>query len=151
MADDVMKYKDFLGSVHFSAADDQFVGRIEEIDDLVTFEGSSVAELKRAFKEAVEDYVELCAAAGKPVRRSFKGSFNIRIGPELHRSAYRCAVEDGISLNQFVQQSLEHEVAKHSPTYRYEERSVAETADDDDTAGGDGSRGSGRDRGKDDA
>lgn len=140
MAHDVMKYKDFLGSVHFSAADDRFVGRIEEIDDVVTFEGDSVAELKAAFHEAVEDYIELCAAAGKPARRSFKGSFNVRITPELHRNVYRCAVEDGISLNQFVQQALEHEVAAHTLSYRYGERAVAESSgsdsDDDRDDGG---------------
>jgi len=131
-----MKYKNFLGSVHYSAEDDRFVGRLEEIDDLVTFEGSSVTELKRAFHEAVEDYIELCAAAGKPAGRSFKGSFNVRITPELHRSAYRCAMEDGISLNQFVQQALEHEVARRSPSYRFEERTVAETSNAIDGDGG---------------
>ncbi|MDA3951501.1 MAG: type II toxin-antitoxin system HicB family antitoxin [Spirochaeta sp.] len=137
MAHDVMKYKDFLGSVHYSAADERFVGRIAEIDDLVTFEGSSVAELQRAFEEAVEDYIELCAAAGKPAGRSFKGTFNVRITPELHRNVFRCAVEDGISLNQFVLQALEHEVARRTPSYRSEERFVAETSDDGD----DGDRG----------
>jgi predicted HicB family RNase H-like nuclease len=57
---DVLKYKDFIGSVHYSAEDDCFFGKVEGVDDLVTFEGRDVDELKRSFRVAVEDYVELC-------------------------------------------------------------------------------------------
>jgi hypothetical protein len=57
---DVIRYKGYLGSVHFDAEDEVFHGKIEGIQDLVTFEGQSVAELKNAFQEAVEDYLALC-------------------------------------------------------------------------------------------
>lgn len=57
---DKLKYKHFTGSVEFSADDEVFFGKIEGINDLVMFEGTSVNELKSAFEEAVEDYIELC-------------------------------------------------------------------------------------------
>jgi predicted HicB family RNase H-like nuclease len=107
---DVLRYKDFIGSVHFSADDDCFFGKIEGIDDLVSFEGRDVNGLKRSFREAVEDYVELCRAAGKPLQKSCKGSFNVRMPADLHRKAARKSALLGISLNQLVRRAIEKEV-----------------------------------------
>ena len=108
---DIIKYNDFTGSVHFSADDDIFFGKIERIDDLVTFEGSSVAELKKAFTQAVEDYLELCSLKGKAPQKNYNGSFNVRIKPELHKKIALKARDEGINMNQFVQKALEREVA----------------------------------------
>ena len=108
---DVLTYKDFLGSVHFTAEDKVFHGKIEGIRDLVTFEGRSVAELTKAFHEAVNDYLELCKQADKQPERSYKGNFNVRVSSELHRKAAEKAKKMGLSLNQFVQKALEDEVA----------------------------------------
>jgi len=107
---DKIVYNGFLGSVHFSAADEIFFGKLEGIDDLVTFEGSSVRELKKAFKEAVEDYIELCQTKGKNAQKSFKGSFNVRITPEIHQRAFRKAKLEGKSLNQFVKEAIEKQL-----------------------------------------
>jgi predicted HicB family RNase H-like nuclease len=107
---DVLRYKDFIGSVHFSADDDCFFGKIEGIDDLVTFEGRDVDELKRAFREAVEDYSMLCRRAGKPLHKSYGGTFNVRMPAELHQKAARKSALLGISLNQLVQRAVEREV-----------------------------------------
>jgi len=106
---DVLRYQDFLGSVHFSAEDECFFGKIEGIEDLVTFEGRDVDELKRSFREAVDDYIDLCRRANKPLFRSYNGSFNIRIPAELHRKAARKSALLGISLNQLVQRAVENE------------------------------------------
>jgi len=62
---DVMIYNDYLGSVHYSTRDEIFYGKIEGINDSITYEGSSVSELKTAFEEAVMDYLELCHLNGK--------------------------------------------------------------------------------------
>ncbi len=107
---DRIKFKEFIGSVHFSAKDEVFYGKIEGINDLVTFEGTSVRQLKKAFKEAVEDYIELCKEAGKEIFKSFKGTFNVRINPELHSKAFEKAVIEGKTLNQFVKDAIEHKV-----------------------------------------
>lgn len=107
---DVLTYKGFIGSVHFNAEDGVFHGKIEGINDLVTFEGSCVDELTRAFRQAVEDYGALCREAGKEPLKSCKGSFNVRVSPEIHRKALLKAAMMGISLNQFVQSAIEKEV-----------------------------------------
>lgn len=104
---DVIKYKDYLGSVHYSAEDEVFYGKVEGIDDLVSFEGRDVQEIKLAFQEAVEEYEQLCTLTGKQKEKTYKGSFNIRITPELHRLAARRAVEMGISLNQLVERAMQ--------------------------------------------
>jgi predicted HicB family RNase H-like nuclease len=76
---DVLTYKGFIGSVHFSNSDKVFHGKLEGINDLITFEGRNVSELTTAFRGAVNDYLELCKEAGKNPERSYKGSFNVRI------------------------------------------------------------------------
>jgi len=107
---DVLTYKGFMGTVHFSAEDKVFHGKIEGIDDLVTFEGHSVEELKKAFHNEVDDYIALCKEMGKEPIRSYKGSFNVRISPEMHRKAVERATKKGLSLNQFVQTAIEKEL-----------------------------------------
>jgi predicted HicB family RNase H-like nuclease len=105
-----LRYKDLLGSVYYSPEDDCFHGRIEGIDDLVTFEGRSVTELKTSFKEAVEDYIALCRKVGKDLARSYAGSFNVRIPTDLHKRAVRKSASEGISLNRLVRRAIEKEV-----------------------------------------
>ena len=109
---DRLEYQDFLGSVHYSDKDEVFFGKLEGVTDLVTFEGASVKELKRAFREAVNDYIELCEQLGKPMSKTFKGSFNVRVSPEVHRKAYGKALKQGKTLNQFVKDAVEREVAR---------------------------------------
>ena len=112
MTQNIIEYKEFIGSVNYSDTDECFYGKIEGINDLVTFEGSSVKELKRAFKNAVDDYLELCREAGKEPYRSVKGSFNIRIEPKLHYDAIYTAFKKGISLNQFVADAIKKNIDK---------------------------------------
>ena len=105
----ILKYKDFIGSVNFSSDDDIFFGKIEDIDDLVTFEGDNVKEIKKSFQEAVNDYIEICTIANKKLHKSYKGTFNIRLTPKLHRTLALKSIENGISINQLVQSTLEKE------------------------------------------
>ena len=115
----ILKHEGFIGTVHFSATDDIFFGKIEGIDDLITFEGQDVTGLKNAFIEAVEDYKSLCVQAKKSIHKSYKGSFNIRIAPELHKKAVQRSLMLGISLNQLVQKAIEEEVKNHSMDTHY--------------------------------
>ncbi|MDR0302666.1 MAG: type II toxin-antitoxin system HicB family antitoxin [Treponema sp.] len=107
----LLQYNDFYGSVEFSAPDECFFGKIIGIADLVTFEGESVDNLKKAFTEAVDDYLVLCKEAGKEPMKSYKGSFNIRISPDLHRAAAVIAGKKGVSLNTFVEKAIYDEVS----------------------------------------
>ena len=106
----VLQYRGFLGSIDFSPEDECFHGRIEGIDDLIGFEGRSVDELQKSFRDAVEDYVELCRTAGKGLQKSYGGSFNIRISSDLHKRAVRKSISEGISLNRLVRRAIEKEV-----------------------------------------
>ncbi len=108
---DAMIYKGYIGLVHFSAEDEVFHGKIDAINDLIMFDGKSVQELKKAFHEAVDDYLETCKKMHREPNRSFKGSFNVRISPDLHRKAAHKATMMGLSLNQLVQKALEENVA----------------------------------------
>jgi len=111
---DFLIYKDFIGSVHFNADDEVFFGRIEGIEDLISFEGQSVTELKKSFEESVDDYIDICKENGKDLEKSYKGSFNVRISPEIHKKAKRLAIMKGISLNQLIQKAVEEEVSRES-------------------------------------
>lgn len=104
---DVLQYKEYLASVHFNAADEVLYGKLLGIDDLVTFEGTSVKELKKAFHEAVDDYIETCKQLGKEPNKTYKGSFNIRIGTELHREAAIFAAMNNTSLNDLIKSCIE--------------------------------------------
>jgi len=110
MNNNMLKYNDFYGSVEYSAADECFFGKIIGTSDLVTFEGKSVSNLKKAFIEAVKDYLVLCKEVGKEPQKSYKGSFNVRISPELHKAAAVIAGKKGISLNTFVEKAIYDEV-----------------------------------------
>ena len=110
MTDNMLKYKDFYGSVDYSASDECFFGKIIGTADLVTFEGESVAKLKKAFNEAVEDYLILCREAGKEPQKTYKGSFNVRLSPELHRRTAMLAKKRNMSLNSFVEKAITDEI-----------------------------------------
>lgn len=108
---DTMTYKGYIGSVKYSEEDEVFHGKIEGISDLIMYEGQSVTELKAAFHEAVDDYLETCKEMGREPQKSYKGSFNVRVPFDLHRKAVEKAIRLGISLNQLVQKALEEKVA----------------------------------------
>jgi predicted HicB family RNase H-like nuclease len=106
--DDVLEYKGYYASVHFSSEDDVFYGKLMGIDDLVNFEGASVKELKKAFHEAVEDYLETCEELGKEPNKTYKGSFNVRISTDLHKAAAVYAAMNNISLNDFIKTAIDY-------------------------------------------
>lgn len=104
---DILQYKSYFASVQFSAVDEVFFGKILGINDLVSFEGTTVKELKAAFEEAVEDYLETCTALGKEPEKMYKGSFNVRIPSELHRQAALVSAGKNMSLNDFVRYAID--------------------------------------------
>ncbi|MBI5606498.1 MAG: type II toxin-antitoxin system HicB family antitoxin [Deltaproteobacteria bacterium] len=111
MTKDILTYKGYVGSVHYSADDEIFYGKIESINDLILFEGTNVADLKKAFQEAVEDYLATCKTLTREPDKKYKGSFNVRIAPDLHKQAAIKAIKSGISLNQFLQRAIMHELS----------------------------------------
>ena len=113
---EILEHKGYYASIHFNADDEVFHGKIIGINDLVSFEGTTVKELKAGFKEAVEDYLETCAELGKEPEKTYKGSFNVRIPSELHREAARHAALKNMSLNDFVRLAIDYLVHKAPET-----------------------------------
>jgi len=106
----ILTYRGYIGSVQFSADDNVFFGKLEGINDLITFEGETVNELKEAFCYMIDEHIKDCEAENIPVEKSYKGSFNIRLTPDLHRKAAITAKMNGITLNTFVKESIEMRV-----------------------------------------
>jgi predicted HicB family RNase H-like nuclease len=110
----VLEHKGYTGYVEFSDEDEVFFGRIVGIRDLVTFEADSVVKLKKAFKDAVEDYIATCKKLGKDPDKEYKGSFNVRLKPKIHRLAAIKSATLKMSLNQFVEKVIEKEIVGNS-------------------------------------
>ena len=121
---DIIEHKNFYGSVHFDSDDNILYGKIEGISDLVTFEGNTVLEITNSFHEAVDDYIEICKINNKPIFKSYKGNFNIRISEELHKKAVIKSLSMGISLNQLVKKAIEHEIFRSSWYFQTEMASI---------------------------
>ncbi len=106
-----LTYKGFIGSVAFSEEDNIFFGKLEGVNSLINFEGESVKELKTAFHEAVNDYIAYCEAEGIPAKKSYSGTLNVRISPETHSRISILANRAGISINAFIKEALDKQVA----------------------------------------
>ena len=107
-----LEYKGYIGTVILSPQDRSFFGSIFGINDLVTFEAADFDSLEEEFHKAVDDYLETCENLGRQPEKAFKGQFNVRIDPALHKElAYR-AVRDNCSLNQYVENALRKAVEK---------------------------------------
>ena len=101
-----MKYKGYETAVRFDDETEMFYGEVINTRDVITFQGKSVTELKREFKNSVEDYLEFCRERNEEPDKPFSGNFVLRISPELHRKLYKKAKLSGKSLNSLIEESL---------------------------------------------
>ena len=101
-----MNYKGYTGNIVFSEEDGVFHGKVIGIKSLISFEGDSVKSITQDFHNAVDEYLEFCAENNTEPEKPFKGSFNVRIGTELHREATFAAFSKGVSLNAFVEDAV---------------------------------------------
>jgi predicted HicB family RNase H-like nuclease len=107
-----VEYKGYIGSIEYSSEDKCFFGKLEMIDDLVTFEAENANELETNFQNAVDEYLQTCQMLGREPQKVYKGVFNVRISPDLHKKIYQEALKAGISLNAYIQQTLSQHVLK---------------------------------------
>ena len=101
-----MTYQGYAAHIEYSDEDACFVGHIAGIRDIVGFHGESVAELRAAFEEAVEDYLETCQKVGRPPQKPYSGKLMLRIPPEVHAHAAMMAETHGKSINQWAAEVL---------------------------------------------
>jgi predicted HicB family RNase H-like nuclease len=106
----MMEYKDYIGHVEFDHEAEIFHGEIINTRDVITFQGKTVDELKSAFRDSVEDYLEYCAKLGQPPEKPFTGKLMLRIPPDLHRKIYVSAKQSGESINAWIKDQLEKRV-----------------------------------------
>ncbi|QBM16405.1 hypothetical protein MARI_04850 [Marinobacter sp. JH2] len=114
MSSNTIKYKGQIGSIEHDLDRGVLYGKLLFINDLVTYEAENLRSLEQEFRVSVDEYLADCASMGIEPNKPFKGSFNIRIGRELHRKLAMKAADEGLGLNEAVQLAVERFVVKES-------------------------------------
>lgn len=102
-----LHYKDYFGTINVSDKDNILYGHVIGIKGLLSYEGETVAELKKDFQSVIDEYIADCKKNGIKPQVSYKGSFNVRITPKLHKSLAEYADSKGESLNSAVETAIE--------------------------------------------
>jgi predicted HicB family RNase H-like nuclease len=110
-----MEYKGYLSRVAFDDKANIFHGEVINIRDVITFQGQSVDELRRAFEDSVEDYLAFCAEHGEEPNRPFSGRFTVRLSPEQHRRVILAAEKAGEGVDRWVAEVLDRAVGFSIP------------------------------------
>ena len=109
----IMKYKEYVGSVEFSESDAIFYGKVQGIRSLISYEGATAKELINDFHGAVDDYIASCKAEGTVPEIPYKGSLNVRfMNSDIHRRAAIYAMTHEQSLNSFIEEAVEEKLAQ---------------------------------------
>ncbi len=102
-----MTYRGYTASLEFDPDDNILVGRVRDIDDIISFHGESVAEFTHAFHEAVDDYVAACEKMGQTPEKPASGRLMLRVDPAVHAAALKAAAHTGQSLNKWAERVLQ--------------------------------------------
>ena len=102
----LLSYKNYNGTVEYSKEDRCLFGKVIGIKSLLSYEGDSVRELEQDFQNVVDEYLADCKEQNVEPEQPYKGSFNVRISPELHRTVAIYAIEHGKSLNAVVEEAI---------------------------------------------
>ena len=108
-----MKHKGYSARIEYSDEDSCFVGHIAGIRDVVGFHGEAVSELRAAFEEAVNDYLETCQKLGKQPQKPYSGKLMLRIPPKVHAAVAQAAEVSGKSINQWAADMLDQAAHSH--------------------------------------
>jgi predicted HicB family RNase H-like nuclease len=108
----MMEYEGYVAVFEFDPTIDAFHGEVANTVDTITFEGRSVDELRAAFQDSVDDYLELCEREGRRPDHPYSGTFSLRLGPKLHRAAAVAASARGVSLNRFATDAIRERLAR---------------------------------------
>lgn len=110
-----IQYRGYVGSVEFSEEDGIFFGKVLGIRSLISYEGENAKELLDDFHGAVDEYLVFCKSENKEPEVAFKGCFNVRLSPELHKKVYLYALAHQMSMNRYIEQTLENSPAAQTP------------------------------------
>lgn len=106
----MMHYKGYEASVEFDEDAEVFHGEVLNLRDVITFQASTARDLKKAFADSVEDYLDFCRSRGEEPEKPFSGQFVVRTEPVLHKAVSLAAKREGMSLNKWVTAALERAV-----------------------------------------
>lgn len=105
----MMKYKNYVATVQYDDDAEIFHGEVINTRDVITFQGKSVKDLRKAFKDSIDDYIAFCKERGEAPEKPFSGQFVVRVPPEVHRRAVVAAKKSGKSLNSWVAETIARE------------------------------------------
>jgi predicted HicB family RNase H-like nuclease len=107
MINNTLEYQGYIAQLNFDWQDNIIVGEVINTRAIISFHADSIPEIKQAFEDMVDTYIEACNAEGISPSRPYSGKFNVRITPDLHRELSMKAAHSGISLNDLTIQLLE--------------------------------------------
>ena len=108
-----MEYKGYVGVVEFDDKAKIFHGDVINTRDVITFQGTTVDEIEKAFHESIDDYLQWCETDGVNPEKPYSGKFNLRLSPELHKEVAVTAKKLRLSINSFVEKALQDEINVH--------------------------------------
>lgn len=124
MKNNILTYKGYHTKIEFDS--EQFVlrGKIEGINDLVNFECTDIQSIEKEFHDAVNDYLEFCKEVGKEPDKEYKGTFNVRISPELHKKLAVKAMKNGDTLNASVEKAIHKYVSEDEQSEQHLQNTI---------------------------
>ena len=102
----MMEYKGYFGKVEFDDEANIFYGEGTVYIGSPGFQGETVQDFRKVFRESVDDYLEFCAARDEDPEKPYSGKFVVRVDPELHKTLSIQAKKHGKSLNAWVHDAL---------------------------------------------
>lgn len=111
----MMEFKGYIGNVSYDDEAKIFHGEVINTRDVITFQGKTVRQIEKAFKDSVNDYIQWCEKEGVSPEKPYSGKFNLRISPELHKKIAYAAGKLNISINKFVEKALLDEILNFLP------------------------------------
>jgi predicted HicB family RNase H-like nuclease len=102
----MMRYKGYAGQAFYDADAKLFHGEVIGLKDVITFQGTTVEEIEKAFKDSIDDYIEFCKTRGEKPEKPYSGNLHIRLKPELHAKLAQEALLHNQSLNSFIAEKL---------------------------------------------
>jgi predicted HicB family RNase H-like nuclease len=108
----LMEYKGYYGSVEYSHTDNVLYGKVIGINSLISYDGVCLKSLRRCFENAIDDYLIMCAEEDIIPEKEYRGKFNVRISPELHKTLVVYSSSHGQTLNSTVEEAIRQYVEK---------------------------------------
>jgi predicted HicB family RNase H-like nuclease len=108
----MLNHKGYVGVINFDDEANIFHGEVINTRDVITFQGTCVEDIRSAFVDSVEDYLEFCAERGEAPEKPFNGKLVLRMDPKIHEQVYIQAKKAGISLNEWINQTIRQELIR---------------------------------------